>query len=161
MACPTQQYVRKIPTFVALPPPQIYYALLLQVVQTPSLAPPTPLGQVFAQQNRPNQPTPNNQQGQDRNNRPWNQGNNQPQGGSQQPNPPNNVVANRPTQNLPRPNAPRCNSSLRTNQPCTLYEVYGHYTFECPLMGCAKQPIRNEAQQDTNTMNQAQPKLAT
>ena len=61
--------------FAAPPPTQIYYAPPVQVVQAPTPTPPTPLGQVFAQQNRPNQPAPNNQQGQGRNN--------QPQGGGQ------------------------------------------------------------------------------
>ena len=32
----------------------------------------------------------------------------------------------------------------------------GHYTFECPLMGRAKQAIQNEAQQAANATNQAQ-----
>ena len=155
MACPTQQYVGKMPTFVALPPPQIYYAPLVQPVQSPTPAQPTPLGQVFAQQNRPTQPAPNNQQGQAINNRPRNQGNNQPQGGGQQLNPPNNSAANQLAQNPSQPNALRHNAPLRTNQPCTLYEVYGHYTFKCPLMGCTKQAIRNEAQQAIDATNQA------
>ena len=68
MAWPTQQYVGKMPTFVAPPPPKIYYAPPVQPVQAPAPAPPAPLGQVFTQQNRPNQPAPNNQQGQARNN---------------------------------------------------------------------------------------------
>ena len=54
----------------------------------------------------------------------------------------------------------RRNAPLRTNQPCTLCEVYGHYTFECPLMGCAKQAIQNEAQQAANAAHQAQPNPA-
>ena len=59
-------------------------------------------------------------------------------------------------QNPPQPNAPRRNAPLHTNQPCTLYGVYGHYTFECPFMGRAKQAIRNEVQHATNTTDQAQ-----
>ena len=77
---------------------------------------------------------------------PCNKGNKQPQGGGQQPNPPNNVAANRLAQNPPRQNAPRRNTPFRTNQPCTLCDVYGHYTFECLLMGRAKQAIQNEIQ---------------
>ena len=46
---------------------------------------------------------------------------------------------------------------LCTNQPFTLCEVYGHYTFKCPLMVCTKQSIQNEAQHAANAMNQAQP----
>ena len=64
MAWIAQPYVGKMPTFMALPPPQIYYAPPVQPVQSLSLTPPVSLGQVFAQQNHPNQPTPNNQQGQ-------------------------------------------------------------------------------------------------
>ena len=41
---PTQQYAGEIPTFVALPPTQIYYAPPVQVVQAPAPTPPTPLG---------------------------------------------------------------------------------------------------------------------
>ena len=78
MAWPTQQYAGKITTFLALPPTQIYYAPPIQEFQSPTPASPTSLGQVFAQQNHPNQPTPKNQQGKARNNRPHNQGNNQP-----------------------------------------------------------------------------------
>ena len=96
---PTQQYVGKMPTFVASPSPQIYYASPVQATQTPALAPPAPLGQVFAHQNRPNQLAPNNEQGKAINNWFRNQGNNQPQGGGQQPNPPNNAAVNRPAQN--------------------------------------------------------------
>ena len=73
LAWVTQQYAGKIPTFVAPPRTQIYYAPPVQVLQAPTHAP-TPL---HPQQNRPNELAPNNQQGKARNNRPRNQGNNQ------------------------------------------------------------------------------------
>ena len=44
----TQQYVGQIPTFVAPPPPHVYYAPLMQATQAPAPTPPAPLGQVFA-----------------------------------------------------------------------------------------------------------------
>ena len=140
--------------------PQVYYAPPVQATQTPTPILPAPFGQVFAQKNCPTQPTPNNQQGQVRNNRARNQGKKQPQGGSQQPNPPNNVGAIRPAQNPQQQNQPRCNAPLRTNQPCKLCEVYGHYTHECPFMGRAKQAIHNEAQHATNTAAPDQPNSA-
>ena len=43
LAWSTQQYAGQIPTFVAPPPTQIYYASLLQVVQAPTPTPPAPL----------------------------------------------------------------------------------------------------------------------
>ena len=47
-------YVRQMPTFMAPTPTQVYYAPPMEAVQAPTPAPPVPLGQVFAQQNRPN-----------------------------------------------------------------------------------------------------------
>ena len=69
-------------------------------------------------------------------------------------------MANRLAQNPPCQNAPRRNAVLRTNQPCALYDVYGNYTFDYPLMACAKQVVQNEAQQAANAPNQSQPNQA-
>ena len=55
-----QQYVGQIPTFVAPTPTQVYYAPPMQAIHVPAPTPLAPLGQVFSQENHPNQPTPNN-----------------------------------------------------------------------------------------------------
>ena len=115
---PAQQYSRQMPRFIAPIAPLVYYVPPMQASPSLGPAPSAPMGQVFTQQNRPNQPTPNNQQGQGRNNRARNSGNNQPQGGGPQPNPANNTGENWLAQNPQQPNPPRRNTPLRTNQSC-------------------------------------------
>ena len=55
--------------FVAPPAPLAYNVPPMQPAPAPTPSPPLSMGQVFSQQNIPNYPTPNKQQGQGKRNR--------------------------------------------------------------------------------------------